>query len=83
MPRAGGGGEGGGGGGGGGGGKSGVQIVPDKSGVQMGGREVSAGGQEGFQMYFSDVLGTDPQIEKVFGDELGRYKLVERLLAEV
>ena len=52
----------------------------DKSAVQMGGREVSAGGQEGFQMYFSDVVGPESELGILFGEELGKYKLVEKEL---
>jgi len=44
----------------------------------MGGREVGAGGEEGFQMYFSSVLGVECEVRAIFGEELGAFKLVQK-----
>lgn len=52
-------------------------LTGDKGSIQMGGREVAATGEEGFQMYFSDILGAESTARRLFGEELGSYKLVE------
>jgi len=64
----------------GGGGGRGSGVNGEKGTVQMGGREVGAGGEEGFQMYFSSVLGVESEVRAIFGEELGAYKLVQKEL---
>ena len=56
-----------------------VQILTRTKVQILAGREL-AGGEEAFQLYFSDVLPQDSEVRAMFGAELGAYKLVQKNL---